>query len=99
MKAKEYHNRMITTKNKHKREIAVDFLFDLYTEWQEISKKRNVKNLDSEIAIMKELNQKANSVIKKLLEDEYGNWNMWLRKDVFKNYILDRIPELKFFWE
>ena len=95
MKAREYFEKYfkdleITLPNIV--ESSKQMLNDFNDELKHLMKQRNCKTDSAAIAVVKELNQKWNSVIEKV-HKHYGF--VCLKRNVFWNYFAAKFPELK----
>lgn len=96
MKAKEYidkyYDRLISEDHsvalEATKELAEEFFLD---EPRAMMKARNVKSDRGAIPVFKELNQKWIAMCKQL-EQKYGG--SVLKKDAFKDFWVERIPDL-----
>ncbi len=91
MKAKEYYQKFLdNTENDSQKFLVVSALRSMTIEISDIIKKRNIKSNDAAIAVIKEVNQKANAYIKLVnqhIEDGY-------KQDALLLFIEHEMPNL-----
>lgn len=96
MKAKEYFDNygpmIMLTNEKESDKYLKGLLLDMNTEVLEIVEKRNAKKNEAAAAVLREQNEKWNA-IGRLFKKVYGHSP--LAEDGFKNFWIQRHPELK----
>ena len=75
-------------------EIGQALFIELASEFKTISKQRNVKSNRAAVAVIKELNEKWNSLAA-MFEKKYGV--EVLKRNAVLNYYMEKIPELALF--
>ena len=103
MKAKEYFEKygaqLVLDENTHKieRMNAIIALFlELCCEAETIGEQRKVKRIEAVVSIVKEMNDKWNTV-GDLCKKHYGVDP--LVENGFKEFVLDQTPELRMVWK
>ncbi len=98
MKAKEYFTKYGESVYREaldgKFEIGQTLFIELASEFKTISKQRNVKSNRAAVAVIKELNEKWNSLAA-MFEKKYGV--EVLKRNAVLNYYMEKIPELALF--
>lgn len=98
MKAKEYFAKYGESVYREaldgKFEIGHTLFIELASEFKTISKQRNVKSNRAAVAVIKELNEKWNSLAA-MFEKKYGV--EVLKRNAVLNYYMEKIPELALF--
>lgn len=98
MKAKEYFAKYGESVYREaldgKFEIGQTLFIELASEFKTISKQRNVKSNRAAVAVIKELNEKWNSLAA-MFEKKYGV--EVLKRNAVLNYYMEKIPELALF--
>lgn len=94
MKAIEYYDKykdaLLTSNPDEFINSANELMSELWDEMQNLIDKRNVKKNDSLIAIVKEINQKYNSIISRF--DKDGKKSP-LKRNAFNHLVIKRVPE------